>query len=112
MEESEELLEYLYQQKEEIEKRILEYSLIKQYIIDLKKQDQTYINIGSYIFVKGSILDDSNLLINVGRNIFIEKSKQDVLKIVEDIINKLNQEREDINKKILEITNQKRTPQS
>ncbi|BFI73574.1 prefoldin subunit alpha [Nanoarchaeota archaeon] len=112
MEEYDELLEYLYQQKEELEKRLLEYSLIKQYITDLKKQDQTYINLGGYIFVKGSILDDSKLLINVGRNIFIEKNKEEVLKLVDDVVNKLNQELDNINKKIVEITNQRKTLQS
>ncbi|MGC9133054.1 MAG: prefoldin subunit alpha [Nanopusillaceae archaeon] len=112
MENYDEILEYLYQQKEEIEKRIVEYSLIKQYLNDLKKQDQTYINLGGYIFVKGSILDDSTLLINAGRNIFVEKNKEEVLKMVEDVLNKLNQELDNINKKISEITNQKKTLQS
>jgi len=51
-----------------------------------------------------------NLLINIGRNIFIEKSRDDVLKLIDDIINKLNQDFKRIRTKINEIS-MKRTPQ-
>jgi prefoldin alpha subunit len=110
MKNSDELLEFLYSQLEAIQSKILEYELIKSFINELKKQEDTYINLGGLIFVKGSIKDDQNLLINVGRNIFIEKSKEDVLKLIDDIINKLNRDLNEIKAKINEIS-MKRTPQ-
>ena len=110
MENSDELLEFLYSQLDAIQNKILEYELIKGFINELKKQDDTYINLGGLIFVRGSIKDDQNLLINIGRNIFIEKSKNDVLKLIDDIINKLNQDLKEIRTKINEIS-MKRTPQ-
>ncbi|WP_308112652.1 prefoldin domain-containing protein [Candidatus Nanopusillus massiliensis] len=58
----------------------------------------------------GSIKDDQNLLINIGRNIFTEKSKDEVLKLIDDIINKLNQDVNEIKAKINEIS-MKITPQ-
>ena len=110
MKNSDELLEFLYSQLEAIQSKILEYELIKSFINELKKQEDTYINLGGLIFVRGSIKDDQNLLINVGRNIFIEKSKEDVLKLIDDIINKLNRDLNEIKAKINEIS-MKRTPQ-
>jgi prefoldin alpha subunit len=110
MENSDELLEFLYSQLEAIQNKILEYELIKSFINELKKQEDTYINLGGLIFVRGSIKDDQNLLINVGRNIFIEKSKDEVLKLIDDIINKLNQDLKEIRTKINEIS-MKKTPQ-
>jgi prefoldin, archaeal alpha subunit/eukaryotic subunit 5 len=110
MENSDELLEFLYSQLDAIQNKILEYELIKGFINELKKQEDTYINLGGLIFVRGSIKDDQNLLINIGRNIFIEKSKNDVLKLMDDIINKLNQDLKEIRTKINEIS-MKRTPQ-
>ena len=110
MENSDELLEFLYSQLDAIQNKILEYELIKGFINELKKQDDTYINLGGLIFVRGSIKDDQNLLINIGRNIFIEKSRDDVLKLIDDIINKLNQDLKEIRTKINEIS-MKRTPQ-
>ncbi|MGB9674787.1 MAG: prefoldin subunit alpha, partial [Nanopusillaceae archaeon] len=100
-----------YKEKEEVEKRILDYRLIKEYILNLKKQDLTYINLGGMIFVKGSIIDDSTLLINIGRNIYIEKDKNEVIDLIDKNIDRLNQYLEEINKKIKEIT-QKKTLQS
>jgi prefoldin alpha subunit len=110
MENSDELLDFLYSQLEDIQNKILEYELIKTFINELKKQEDTYINLGGLIFVRGSIKDDQNLLINIGRNIFIEKSKNEVLKLIDDIINKLNQDLNEIKAKINEIS-MKRTPQ-
>ncbi|MGC9079126.1 MAG: prefoldin subunit alpha [Nanopusillaceae archaeon] len=104
-------LGYLYKEKEEVEKRILDYRLIKEYILNLKKQDLAYINLGGMIFVKGSIIDDSTLLINIGRNIYIEKDKNEVIDLIDKNIDRLNQYLEEINKKIKEIT-QKKTLQS
>jgi len=110
MENSDELLDFLYSQLEDIQNKILEYELIKTFINELKKQEDTYINLGGLIFVRGSIKDDQNLLINIGRNIFTEKSKDEVLKLIDDIINKLNQDLNEIKAKINEIS-MKRTPQ-
>ncbi|MFP3289677.1 MAG: prefoldin subunit alpha [Candidatus Nanopusillus acidilobi] len=110
MENSDELLDFLYSQLEDIQNKILEYELIKTFINELKKQEDTYINLGGLIFVRGSIKDDQNLLINIGRNIFTEKSKDEVLKLIDNIINKLNQDLNEIKAKINEIS-MKRTPQ-
>ncbi|MFP3256933.1 MAG: prefoldin subunit alpha [Candidatus Nanopusillus acidilobi] len=110
MENSDEILDFLYSQLEAIQNKILEYELIKTFINELKKQEDTYINLGGLIFVRGSIKDDQNLLINIGRNIFTEKSKDEVLKLIDDIINKLNQDLNEIKAKINEIS-MKRTPQ-
>ncbi|BBL45366.1 prefoldin subunit alpha [Nanobdella aerobiophila] len=111
MDNYDEILDQLYQEKELLEKKIVEYSLMKQYVKDLKKEDNAYINVGGYIFAKGSIADQDNLLINVGRGIFIEKSRDDVLKIIDEVVNKLTQELDNLNKNILVILNRKKSPQ-
>ncbi|WP_231434068.1 hypothetical protein [Candidatus Nanopusillus massiliensis] len=51
MENSYELLDFLYSQLEDIQDKILEYELIKSFINELKKQEDTYINLGGLIFV-------------------------------------------------------------
>jgi len=62
MENSDELLEFLYSQLDAIQNKILEYELIKSFINELKKQEDTYINLGGLIFVRGSIKDDQKFI--------------------------------------------------
>jgi len=104
--EKSELLELYYQLKEEyanIIQKIAEYQLIKESLKELKKQENTYIHFGGSIFVKGSILDDEKLLVNIGDNIFVEKNKEEVIKILESTIKELEKIKEELEKEIENI---------
>jgi len=101
--EKSELLELYYQLKDEytnVIQKIAEYQLLKDNLNELKKQENTYIHFGGSIFVKGKILDDERLLVNIGDNIFVEKTKEEVIKILEDTIKELEKIKVELEKEI------------
>lgn len=71
--------------------KISEINAIKKFLEEFTAQSENYINIGGFIFAKAKILDDKNFLVNIGENIFIEKSKEEILKIIEENKKKLEE---------------------
>ncbi|MEM1782818.1 MAG: hypothetical protein QW483_02970 [Nanopusillaceae archaeon] len=69
--------------------KIVEINLIRKILEDFSAQDESYINIGNLIFAKAKIIDDKKFLVNVGEKIFIEKSKEDIIRILEENKKKL-----------------------
>ncbi|MEM1684227.1 MAG: hypothetical protein QW038_00110 [Nanopusillaceae archaeon] len=69
--------------------KIAEINLIRKILEDFSAQDESYINIGNLIFAKAKIIDDKKFLVNVGEKIFIEKSKEDIIRILEENKKKL-----------------------
>ncbi|HIP89967.1 MAG TPA: prefoldin subunit alpha [Candidatus Nanopusillus sp.] len=103
--EKSELLELYYSLKEEYEgviKKIAEFELLKEGLKELKT-GETYINFGGMLFLKAKILDVNNILVNIGNNIFIEKSRDDIIKILEDNIKNLENLKKDLESQIEEI---------
>jgi len=99
------LLELYYSLKEEYEevvRKITEFELLKEGLKELKT-GETYINFGGMLFVKVKILDVDNILVNVGNNIFIEKSREDIIQILEDHIKNLENLKKELESQIEEI---------
>lgn len=99
------LLELYYSLKEEYEevvRKITEFELLKEGLKELKT-GETYINFGGMLFVKVKILDVDNILVNVGNNIFIEKGREDIIKILEDHIKNLENLKKELESQIEEI---------
>lgn len=64
--------------------KLAEINAIKNLLEEFTIQDENYVNIGGFIFAKIKILDDQKFLVNIGENILIEKSKEEILKILEE----------------------------
>lgn len=97
MEENKEILKKEY---EIIVQRLIEYTLIKNLLTEIKKQEETYIHIGGMIFAKGKILDDQNFLVNIGENVYIEKSRDELLNIISNIISQLERRKKEIEEEL------------
>jgi len=67
-------------------------------IKDLKENDEILVPIGNVILSKMSIKDPQNFIVNVGSDIAIEKTYQDVIKYLEKNIEILNKSREQAEK--------------
>jgi prefoldin alpha subunit len=63
---------------------------------ELKKGDELRIPIASGIYIKGELLDTKRLMVNVGTGVAVEKSPEDVLKILDSQLIELSGYRETI----------------
>ncbi len=102
------VIQMYYALKEElsnINKKLADLMLIKDNLKDLKnaKSNEIYVNLGGLIFAKATIEDISTLLVNVGNNIFVNKSIDDVIKIVEKQIQDLESYKRDLESQLNDI---------
>ena len=103
--EKSELIELYYSLKgeyEEILRKITEFELLKEGLKELKT-GETYINFGGMLFVKANILDADNILVNIGDNIFIEKNREEIIKILEANIKSLENIKKELESQLDEI---------
>ncbi len=108
LQEFQELYEYyrtLRANYEELIRNIMELEMLKRFIEELGKLDKYdgFVNLGGGIFIKAKILDANNLLVNVGNNIYIEKNKEEVIKILEEQINSLENQKRELEKELEEV---------
>ncbi|MEM1896045.1 MAG: prefoldin subunit alpha [Nanopusillaceae archaeon] len=71
--------------------KLAEINLIKKILEDFSAQEESYINIGNFIFAKAKIIDDKRFLVNIGEKIFIEKDKEEIIRILEENKKKLEE---------------------
>jgi prefoldin alpha subunit len=57
---------------------------------ELKKEDEIRVPISSGIYIKASILDTKNLMINVGSGVSVEKTPSQVIKILDSQIDEIS----------------------
>ena len=103
--ESSELLELYYalrEEYEEIVRRIAEYEILKDGLKDLK-EGETYVNLGGFIFVKVDVKDTNKILVNVGDQTFVEKSKEDVINTLSKAIEELEKAKRELEVQLDEI---------
>jgi len=82
-----------------INNKIAELKLIKRLLDEIKIEEENYINIGGMILAKAKILEDK-FLVNVGNKIFIEKSREEIISILDQNISQLEKQKEEIEKAI------------
>lgn len=81
--EKQQLLEYYLLQYEDLSKKEQELEIIKDMINSINPTEDSWMNIYNFIFVKGNIKDTNKFLVHVGSNIFIEKSKDELLNVLQ-----------------------------
>jgi prefoldin alpha subunit len=57
---------------------------------ELKKQDEIRVPLSSGIYIKASISDTKNLMINVGGNVTVEKTPKQVIEILDSQLTELS----------------------
>ena len=105
--ESSEIVELYYALREEydqIVRKIVEYEMLKEGLKELK-EGETYINIGGLIFARAEIKNINKVLVNVGNNVFIEKSREEVINTLSKIIRDLEKAKEEIEQQLDQIRN-------
>ena len=73
-----------------------ESKLVVNKFSDLKKGDEMRVPLTSGIYIKASILDTKNLMINVGSNVTVEKTPLQVAKILDNQLEELSKYREQL----------------
>ncbi len=97
--------EYLIEERRLLSEKLIELEYLKKILSEFKKVNETYIKLGEGIFFKGSIIDDQKFLVNVGNNVYIEKSKEDLLKILDENIKKIEDRIKEIDDKLNKFDN-------
>jgi len=103
--ESSEVLELYYSLKEEYEeivKKIVEYEMLRDGLKEIQG-GETYINIGGLIFTRVEIKNPDKVMVNVGNNIFIEKSREEVIETLSKAIEELEKVKTDIEQQLDQI---------
>lgn len=63
---------------------------------ELKKNDELRVPLSSGIYIKASILDTKSLMINVGSNVTVEKTPEQVTKILDNQLEELSNYRKQL----------------
>jgi len=93
----EERINSLLEEYSIINNKIAELKLIKKLLSEIKVEEENYINIGGMILAKAKILEDK-FLVNIGNRIFIEKSREEIINILDQNISQLEKRKEEIEK--------------
>lgn len=104
-EEIEYLLNYYLLQYDEIVKREQEYMLVKDIINNITPTEDSWINIYNFIFVKGNIKDTNTFLVHIGGNTFMEKTKDELLKDIDNSLKEINNLKQKIKEEIEKLYN-------
>lgn len=90
-----------------IDQQIKELGVLKNNLNLLNKQGEaeTYSEFGKGIFIKTK-LQKGDLLVDVGSKVMVPKKPKEVSKIVDDQVEKFNQAKKEIEKKIQELNKQ------
>lgn len=85
-----------------LENRRLELELIKQSIDELKKHKdkEIMVPIGAGVLMLGKIVDENNVLINIGSNVFIQKNSEDAKVLIEEQIKEIDAMKESLRKEL------------
>ena len=79
-------LQQIQQQIETLNQQLVELTRIKEALDDIKKtkkETEMLTQLGSGVFLKSTLKDAHNVLLNVGANIVVEKQVDDAIQIVE-----------------------------
>jgi len=93
----EERINSLLEEYNIVNSKIAELKLIKRLLSEIKVEEENYINIGGMILAKAKILEDK-FLVNIGNRIFIEKSREEIINILDQNISQLEKRKEEIEK--------------
>lgn len=87
----EQQLQQLEQQIVEVENKKQELSTMRDSLLELKKGKKNigaFSSLGLGIYAKSKLLENENLLVNVGSNIFVEKKAGDIAKDLDKQVKK------------------------
>ena len=103
----------LQQQSSNLEEHASELVKLKENISILEKEEtpkEILIPFGAGIFFKGTIIDNKNAVLNVGAKVYIDKTTENVknsiqtqIKEVGSVINKINEQTEELMAKIEDL---------
>ncbi len=91
-------IEALLEEYNAIVSKIAELRAIRKMLDEIVIQDENFINLGGMIFARVKLLDDKKFLVNIGNRIFIEKSKEEIIRIIDSNINQLEKKRLELEK--------------
>lgn len=87
----------LEQQLQLTEQQMLSFQMLKSHLEEVSKHKGEFLaSIGSGVFMKSELLDNKNVLINVGSGVVIEKTVEGAKKIIVSQENKITDIRKEI----------------
>jgi prefoldin alpha subunit len=74
------------------ENRRSELEVVKQSLADMKHQKdrEIMIPVGAGVMVLGKIVDEKNILVNIGANVVVQKTSEEAKKLVEEQLEEIN----------------------
>ncbi len=73
-----------------LEERKMELLLIKSSLDEIKENKEIFVSLGAGIFLKAKILNTNKLLVNVGNNVFVEKTPEEIKKLIDEQIEEID----------------------
>ena len=73
-----------------LENRKIELLLIKDSLEDLKEGKEIYVPLGAGVYIKSTIKGMKKLLVNVGGNIFLEKTPEEIKEMINKQIEEID----------------------
>lgn len=85
-----------------LENRKAELEIVKQSISEIKsrKDSEILVPIGAGILINGKIIDEKNLLVNIGANIIVKKTADEAKQLVEEQIKELTKLQDSLRKEL------------
>ena len=85
-----------------LDNRRAELEMVKTSIQDLKdkKDSEILVPVGAGILMLGKVVDDKNLLINIGANIIVQKTMEESNQLVDEQIRELDKLQDSLRKEL------------
>jgi len=92
----------LEKQLSEIESKKAELEYLKEGLTKLKGQKgkEMLLPFGSGVLIRGKVMDDEKVLVNIGSNVLVEKTRDEAKKIIDSQIKELEDVKKLIEKEI------------
>lgn len=91
----------LEEQLQAIAQQNANFLSLKENLKDIEKHEgEFFASVGSGVFMKSKLLDNKQVLINVGAGIIVEKDSKEAQKIVDRQMKKLNEVKEEVEKHV------------
>jgi len=85
-----------------LENKKAELELIKQSIDDLKnkKDSEIFVPIGAGILMHGKIVDDKNLLVNIGANVIVQRTTEETRQLIDEQIKEITKMQDSLKREL------------
>jgi len=85
-----------------LENRRSELEIVKQSITDMKHQKdrEIMIPVGAGVMILGKIVDEKNILVNIGANVVVPRTSDEAKKLIEEQLDEINKLQDSLKKEL------------